>query len=162
LKRIWAPWRAEYVKKNKTINNNCVFCELSKENISSSSLVLYKSSSSFVIMNKFPYNNGHIMVIPNSHSSSFSYLNDNEYLDLSMLLKKSMQIINIVFNPQAINIGMNVGKEAGAGIYEHIHYHIVPRWSGDTNFMPIIAETKVISEHLKFTYDKLIKEFNNL
>jgi len=162
LKRIWAPWRAVYIKKDKNLNNNCVFCQLSKEAISYNSLILYKTKFSFVIMNKFPYNNGHIMVIPNTHTDNFNNLSEDEYIDLAMLLKKSINIIKTTLNPQALNIGMNLGKEAGAGIYEHIHYHIVPRWNGDTNFMPIIAETKVISEHLNSTYDKILEGFNKL
>lgn len=162
MKRIWAPWRGEYIKKDKKINNNCVFCLLSLSDISSSSLVLYKSKSSFVIMNKYPYNNGHIMVIPNMHTDCFTKLSQEEYIDLSVLLKEAINVIKKTLNPQAVNIGMNLGKEAGAGIFEHIHYHIVPRWNGDTNFMPIIAETKIISEHLNNTYDKILDGFKKL
>jgi ATP adenylyltransferase len=160
LKKIWAPWRGEYLKKDK--KNYCVFCYLSQSKLSKENLVLYKTKHSYVVMNKFPYNNGHILVIPNSHIDSFDNLNEKEYLDLSYLLKQSIAIVKDTINPQAINIGMNLGKEAGAGIYDHLHYHVVPRWDGDTNFMPIIAETKLISEHLNTTYDKLYLGFKNL
>ena len=162
MKKIWAPWRGEYIKGEKKVDNKCVFCELSKSEISNKTLVLYKSKFSFVLMNKFPYNNGHVMVIPNKHTDSFDLMNEDEYFDLSKLLKDSIKIIQVAFQPQACNIGMNLGKVAGAGIDEHLHYHIVPRWNGDTNFMPILAETKIISEHLDYSFDKLIKEFNNL
>lgn len=162
MKKFWAPWRGVYLKSEKKIAGNCVFCELANSSVSSSSLVLYKSEYSFVLMNKFPYNNGHIMVIPKKHTADLEALTEAEYSDLSTLLRSSVKIVKEVFMPNACNIGMNLGKEAGAGIFEHLHYHIVPRWNGDTNFMPIFAEVKVISEHLEYSYNKLIVGFNKL
>lgn len=162
MKKIWAPWRGVYLKGEKKIDGNCVFCELADSKISKESLVLYKSKYSFVLMNKFPYNNGHIMVIPTKHTDTLEDFTETEYTDLAFLLKSSVRIVKEIYNPNACNIGMNLGKEAGAGIFEHLHYHIVPRWNGDTNFMPLFAEVKIISEHLEYTYNKLIEGFNKL
>lgn len=162
MKKLWAPWRGEYVRSAKKVDGDCVFCELAKSKISSESLVLYKTKNSFVVMNKFPYSSGHIMVIPILHVDSFDSMSEAQYIDLSNLLKNSIRIVKEVYTPQACNIGMNLGKESGAGIYKHLHYHIVPRWNGDTNFMPILAETKVISEHMLCSYEKLLRGFSKL
>lgn len=162
MKKIWAPWRGEYIKGDKKKNGNCVFCELTNCEVNKDSLILYKSQHSFVLMNKYPYNNGHIMVIPKKHTDALEELNEAEYSDLSFLLRSSVKIIKETFQPNACNLGMNLGKEAGAGIFEHLHYHIVPRWNGDTNFMPIFAEVKIISEHLEYSYNKLIVGFKKL
>lgn len=122
-------------------------------------LLLYFTEHSFVVMNKYPYNNGHIMVVPKKHTDSPEKLSEQEYTDLSKVLKLSLSVIKAVYNPQGCNIGMNLGKVAGAGVDEHIHYHIVPRWNGDTNFMPVFTEVKVIPEHIETSYDRILEGF---
>lgn len=160
--RIWAPWRGDYITTANATNTPCFLCELAKSSPSQKNLLLYSTTNSIVVMNKYPYNNGHIMVVPKKHVSSFENLSDNEYKDLSDLLKLSTKVINNVFNPQGCNIGMNLGKTAGAGLDDHIHYHIVPRWNGDTNFMPVFTDIKVISEHITVSYDRILKGFTEV
>ena len=110
-------------------------------------------------MNRFPYTNGHLMVVPNRHVASIEELDEGEMLELMALLKKSILILKMALKPNGFNVGMNIGREAGAGIEDHIHFHIVPRWNGDTNFMPILVETKVVPEYLEKTYERLISFF---
>ncbi|MEO0224932.1 MAG: HIT domain-containing protein [candidate division WOR-3 bacterium] len=160
---LWAPWRFKYVA-NVNDKSECPFCEKPKKEPSLENLVLYKSKFSFIILNLFPYNTGHLMVAPYKHTSEISSLTDEEWLDITKLLNLSVEIIKEVYKPQGFNIGMNIGRIAGAGIEEHVHIHIVPRWAGDTNFMPIISQTKVIPESLEDTYKKLsdcLKKYEN-
>ncbi|MBN1114286.1 MAG: HIT domain-containing protein [Oligoflexia bacterium] len=160
MERFWAPWRGEYITgsvNEKT--GQCILCGLAGEKPSKKNLVLFKNDKVYVVMNKFPYNNGHIMVVPNQHVDTLSALPGEDYISLSAVLKKSVEIINRVYKPEGCNIGMNIGRAAGAGIDSHIHYHVVPRWNGDTNFMPVFSEVKVISEHFVTTYEKLSEEF---
>jgi len=156
---LWAPWRFKYIE-NVNNKGECIFCSKPKEEPSSNNLVLYKSKFSFIIMNLFPYNTGHLMVAPYKHTSKITDLTDEEWLDIKKLIDLCIKIIEEVYKPQGFNIGMNLGRIAGAGIEEHIHIHIVPRWAGDTNFMPIISNTKVIPESLEDTYNKLKNKLN--
>jgi ATP adenylyltransferase len=126
------------------------------------SLVVYKSKHSFVMLNLFPYNSGHLMVIPYRHMSDIDELNDEEFGDITKLIKLSKKALTIAMKPQGFNIGANLGKAAGAGIDQHIHFHILPRWIGDTNFMPAIGEVKVISQDLLETKKELVKVFNEI
>ena len=160
--RIWAPWRGEYIVEANKPRGKCFFCDLVSVKPSSENLMVYSTNSSFVVLNKFPYNNGHIMVVPKKHVENFDKLSAPEYRDLADLLKLSLRVINNVFSPQGCNVGMNLGKAAGAGIDDHIHYHIVPRWNGDTNFMPLFTDVKVISEHITASYDKILKGFTEV
>lgn len=163
MNRMWAPWRGEYITNPLSMHpDKCIFCELSSLEPSKENLVVYNGKEGFVVMNKYPYNNGHIMVIPKKHADSFDKLSDQEYNSLSKLLKLSVKVIHHVYKPQGCNIGMNIGRASGAGVDSHIHYHIVPRWNGDTNFMPLLSEVKIISEHILTTYDKLIKGFSEV
>ena len=160
--RIWAPWRGEYIIEANKPKTKCFLCDLVELKPAVDNLVVYNTASSFVVLNKFPYNNGHIMVVPKKHVETFDKLSDIEYSDLAELLKLSVRVINNVYEPQGCNIGMNLGKVAGAGIDDHIHYHIVPRWNGDTNFMPVFTDVKVISEHIATSYDKIMKGFKEV
>ena len=163
MDRFWTPWRGEYIEKSITeTNDGCVLCDLVDVEPSKSNLVVYSNKVSYVVMNKYPYNNGHVMIVPNKHVDSFEQLSDEEYQNLAMLLKKTIKVIQNVYSPQGCNVGLNLGRAAGAGLHEHIHYHVVPRWNGDTNFMPVFSEVKVISEHIHSTYDKLYKEFKEV
>ena len=160
MKRLWAPWRMEYIKKPK--EKECLFCRVIREDNDRENLVLYRSEKAFIILNKYPYNNGHLMIAPYKHTPTPLDLDESEDRDISNLIKLCIKILDMTMKPQGYNIGANIGKAAGAGIEEHYHIHIVPRWVGDTNYMPIIAETKVIVEHLYQTYDKLKEALSSL
>ncbi|MBI5049100.1 MAG: HIT domain-containing protein [Deltaproteobacteria bacterium] len=159
MKQIWAPWRAEYIHGRRL--SRCIFCKEHSED-DKRELVLYKGDCAAVMMNKFPYTNGHLLVYPWKHTSSLEDIAEEETSELFELIKGSVSILKKEMNPGGFNIGMNLGKDAGAGIEEHLHFHIVPRWNGDTNFMPVISETRVMPEHLQFTYDKLFPYFQKL
>lgn len=154
MKVLWAPWRMAYIARDR--EQGCLLCSKLKGRDDRGNLILCRSSHSFVILNRFPYTSGHLMVAPNRHVASLDELNEGEMVELMALLKQSMLILKRALKPDGFNVGMNIGKVAGAGIDDHIHFHIVPRWNGDTNFMPVLVETKVMPEYLEKTYDKLI------
>ncbi len=154
MERLWAPWRIGYILSDKK-EDGCVFCNAFNAENDEEKLVLYRSKHAFIIMNLYPYNAGHIMVVPNRHLDSPLKLTEEEQLDLFKLVNKGIEAIQKVMKPDGFNLGMNLGRAAGAGIDDHIHIHIVPRWSGDTNFMSTVSDTKVISEALKETYFKI-------
>lgn len=159
MKHLWAPWRMEYILKRK--NTDCIFCNSIQERKDQENFVLVRTPLSFVMMNRFPYSYSHLMVSPIRHVKHLHEMDPSEQLDLIGLLTQSMRIIEKVCNAEGFNVGVNLGKAAGAGFEDHLHVHIVPRWDGDMNFMPILADTKVISEHLKETYDRLVVHFND-
>ncbi len=160
---LWAPWRMEYILKAKDgSEEGCIFCNRVEQTRDRENLILYRSQHAFVIMNRFPYNNGHLMVVPYRHSGNLLDLEPPEHQDLFALLQLSVKALEAVMNPHGYNIGMNLGRVAGAGIEDHLHFHIVPRWNGDTNFMPIIGDTKVVSEALDKTYEKLVEAIHQL
>ncbi len=140
----------------------CVFCQQKDEGISDKTLVLHIGKFSMAVLNKFPYNSGHMLILPNRHEGDILKLSDDEYFDLNTLLKKSIAIVKKVFLPGAINIGVNMGADAGAGLPGHLHYHIVPRWKGDTNFFPIISKSKVLPSTLETVYSKLSPHFKDM
>lgn len=162
---LWAPWRMKYIQNvDKVDDNECIFCKkpsLPKEK-DRDNLLLFRGKKCFVLMNLYPYNNGHLMIIPYLHTSDILSLDKETSGELWELLCKSREILTKSINPDAFNIGMNIGRVAGAGIDQHIHMHIVPRWNGDTNFMPAIGKTKVISQSLEDTYDTLYPYFQEL
>ncbi len=157
MKNLWAPWRMKYIKSLSKKNEGCIFCNALRSSDDKKNYVLHRSENSFIILNIFPYNTGHLMVVPNKHTSNLADLDDDELLDLMKMTKLALRILKEEYNPDGFNIGANIGRVAGAGIEEHFHIHIVPRWNGDTNFMPVIAETKVIPESLDETYERLYK-----
>jgi len=157
LKHLWAPWRMEYILKEK--NKGCIFCEIPKENQDKENYVLYRGKFCFVILNTYPYNNGHIMISPYDQIKNLEELNRDTINELMSLCQKSISVLKEKMNPQGFNIGANIGKVGGAGILEHVHLHIVPRWQGDTNFMPVISDTKVMPQYLSETYDLLKAAF---
>lgn len=150
---LWAPWRMEYILGDK--ERGCVFCSRLKQDDDRRNLVLHRSKRAFVIMNRYPYNNGHVMVVPNRHISNLEEQSEEEALDMARLLSRSIEIIKAKMNAEGLNLGMNLGRVGGAGIEEHIHYHLVPRWLGDSSFMAAVGETRVIPQHLMETYDLL-------
>jgi len=154
MERLWAPWRMSYILSQRS--NGCIFCEKPRENKDKENYILSRDKHGFAILNAFPYNNGHLMIAPYRHVPNIEDLSDEEFLSIFSLLKRWVEVIKMELKPDGFNIGMNIGKAAGAGIEGHIHIHVVPRWIGDVNFMPVISETKVISEHLDVTYEKLV------
>lgn len=158
---IWAPWRMEYIKQNKK-DKGCFLCRVIKSKNDRKNFILYRGKNVFVILNIFPYNNGHIMVVPNRHTGAIEEIKEEEEKEIFLLLKASVKILKEVLNPAGFNIGINLGEVAGAGVAGHIHFHIVPRWKGDTNFMPVISNTKVISQSLNELYGLLYPEFEEL
>lgn len=151
---LWAPWRIHYIKNTRR-EKGCIFCTKPSESDDQGNLILYRGRHAFIIMNRYPYNNGHLMVVPFQHTASLEDLPDPVRLELMALLDLSQKALGEVMHPQGFNIGMNIGRLAGAGIEEHLHFHVVPRWGGDTNFMPVIGHTKVISEALEETWEQL-------
>ena len=159
--KLWAPWRISYITGEKK-DEGCIFCTKPKQDNDKENLILYRGNYSFVIMNLFPYNNGHLMVVPYRHLSAFEDFTDDEMLEIMKNSAMMIKVLKAVMKPEGFNTGFNIGKCSGAGIDDHLHFHIVPRWTGDTNFMPVIGETKVISEHIEETYDKLYKKLREL
>ena len=157
---LWAPWRMEYILGEK--EKGCIFCNRVQMQNDRDNLILERGELCFVIMNRFPYNNGHVMVVPYRHTGDITVLNENEMCDVMAWLQKSVRALEIAFNPHGFNLGMNIGKVAGAGIDDHLHFHIVPRWEADTNFMPIVSRTKVVSEALFDSYDKIKAAFQEV
>ena len=154
---LWAPWRIDYILSEK--EKGCIFCNKPKEDNDFENLILFRGIYSFVIMNRYPYNSGHLMVVPYRHISQLENLDDKEMLEVNKILRFSISILKKIMNPDGFNIGINLGKAAGAGIDEHLHYHIVPRWVGDTNFMPVFSDTRVVPQTLQDTYMNLKESF---
>ena len=161
MKQIWAPWRMAYVDQSAR-ENGCIFCRKYQERDLRAALVLTQTSHSLIMLNKYPYNNGHLLLAPKRHESNLSNLSMEEYADLNEALRRSVEIIGKVLNPGGFNLGVNLGKCAGAGVEDHLHWHVVPRWEGDTNFMPVVAETRVMPQHLLDSYDRLHAHFQCL
>jgi ATP adenylyltransferase len=144
------------VSKKKELG--CLFCKIAKQKEDKKNYIVLRSKHCFVVLNRFPYNNGHLLIAPYKHTAKLEQLNDQETLDIYKITIKMKKIIQKILHPSGFNIGFNLGEVAGAGITDHIHLHLVPRWSGDTNFMPILSETKIISQSLSDLYNKLKKE----
>jgi ATP adenylyltransferase len=161
MKVLWAPWRMAYIK-NARKPAKCIFCVKPKEQRDARNLLLHRGRHGLVMMNLFPYNSGHLLVAPYAHVRSLEQLSDEVALDLLHLTTLSLKVLRAEIKPEGFNIGVNLGRVSGAGIEAHVHLHIVPRWNGDTNFMPLFAETRVMPEHLQATYRKLLARFNKL
>ncbi len=157
MKAVFAPWRMEFLAGKK--EKGCVFCNRINRKKDRPDLILYRGKYSFVILNKYPYNSGHLMVVPNRHIASFEILTPEERCEIFDLLAKTEGAIRRAMKPQGFNIGANLGKAGGAGIEDHLHFHVIPRWLGDTNFWPVISETKSMPLHLRTTYDLLKKHW---
>jgi len=154
-KTLWAPWRLEYIKQAGE-QTECVFCEEAAGNLAEGETLLVRMGAAAVaILNKYPYSSGHLMVAPRRHVSSLAELTDEEALEIHRLAVAAIGALDRVYGPGGFNLGWNLGHIAGAGIADHVHLHVVPRWSGDTNFMPVLADVKVLPEHLLETRDRL-------
>lgn len=162
MEKIWAPWRKAYIRPKKKRRSGCLFCRLLASSNDRAHYIIKRTSKSFSILNIFPYNNGHMMILPKRHVDSLAKLTNREKLDLLDLCDSMVNALKRALKPQGFNLGVNMGKAAGAGIPKHFHLHIVPRWSGDTNFMPIVGDTKIISESLESVYDQLLKSSPNM
>lgn len=158
---IWAPWRIDYIL-GKEREPGCIFCTKPASAEDEENLIVHRARGAYTIMNKFPYNNGHVLVLPYRHVSDICLLSTEENSLLVQEVTRSIQALRTVMNPDGFNIGINLGVVAGAGIAEHVHYHVVPRWNGDTNIMPVLADVRVIPQHLRETRQKLSEAFLQL
>ena len=161
MDRLWSPWRLEYVTGDKKPVTGCVFCEAPRLP-DLDSLIVFEGVTCYVVLNKYPYNNGHLMVVPYRHVASLTLLEPAELHELADLTQRSEAALREAYEPQGINIGINLGRPAGAGILEHLHVHAVPRWTGDANFMTVIGETRVLPEDLAATAQRLRPVFEKL
>lgn len=161
MKNLWAPWRMEYILSDGN-EEGCILCPGSDRSRDEERLILYAGSLSMIIMNKYPYNNGHLLVAPVRHVSGLADLDHDEMLDLLSKVRQSTEILKGLMNPEGFNVGLNLGRVAGAGVEDHLHFHIVPRWNGDTNFMTVFGDVRVIPEHIKETYKKLRQKFQGI
>lgn len=161
MDQIWAPWRMEFILRGG-VHTECFLCQKPKENNDTSNYILYRGKKNYILLNAYPYNPGHLMVAPYRHIGNLEETEDDELKEHFELVRLGVKLLKLTAKPAAFNIGMNLGKIAGAGLDDHIHTHIVPRWQGDTNFMPVVAETRVISEALAQTYQKLFKGMKDL
>jgi ATP adenylyltransferase len=157
---LFRPDRKTYVRSGPNADK-CVFCNSAHQDISFETLCLRKTKFSQVLLNKYPYNSGHLLILPLRHEADLTQLSTEEYIDLHAELKLAIEALKSVYTPQAINVGMNMGAVSGAGIPDHIHYHAIPRWTGDLNFFPLIANTKVVIESLEESYEKLLRFYRN-
>ncbi|MEA2102055.1 MAG: HIT domain-containing protein [Thermodesulfobacteriota bacterium] len=153
MKNIWAPWRAEYILKDKK-DSKCIFCEAARKN---DPLIIDRKTLCFSIMNRFPYTSGHCMVLPYRHTGDITTLSAEENMEMTSMVQSVIEAIRQTMNPDGFNVGCNMGSASGAGIEDHIHIHIVPRWNGDVNFMPVLSDVHMISEHIDKTKDKIKK-----
>jgi len=156
---LWAPWRMGYVSGSEARSGGCIFCDLPQAPDPRESLVLRADVDFVTLLNRFPYNSGHLMVAPRRHTADLGALGSAEYGALMDGVRAAAGVLERVLAPDAMNIGLNLGRDAGAGVTDHLHWHVVPRWNGDTNFMPVIAEVKVLPQHLAASWDQLRPHF---
>jgi ATP adenylyltransferase len=158
--RIWAPWRLRYVK-NARKSDDCIFCSKPTEGADRETLIVHRGERCFVILNLFPYTNGHLMVAPFAHLGRFQEIEPEVTAEIVALAQRAMGVLEEVYEPEGFNVGLNQGRVAGAGVEGHIHLHVVPRWAGDNNYMPVIAETRVMPQSLEESYDALLEGFSS-
>ncbi len=159
-KTLWAPWRSTFVLAKK--EKGCIFCKRQKMRDSIDNLIVHRGRKVFVIMNKFPYNSGHLLIVPNRHVGLIEKLTPEESVEFFEMTRTAVTVIKRALKPASLNLGMNLGRSSGAGVPGHLHMHIVPRWIGDTNFMPVVGQTKVVSVPLEPIYEKLRHEFGKI
>lgn len=165
MEKLWSPWRSNYIDSfnQEKKSNGCIFCDAINQDVNDEdSLKIFDNKFCYAILNLYPYNSGHLMIVPKRHVSDLHQLDEKEISEMMATLKLSMKALDMVMKPQGYNFGANLGKAAGAGIDDHIHFHLVPRWNGDTNFMPVLGETKIISQDLIQTKKNLIEAIKKI
>jgi ATP adenylyltransferase len=156
---LWAPWRIEYIRGEK--EKGCFLCRMLAEENDRGNLILFRGETCAVVMNRYPYTSGHLMVCPQRHTADFADLTGQEDREMCELTRRAVSALRTTMQPEGFNLGVNLGSAAGAGLKDHLHRHIVPRWTGDTNFMAVIGDTHVVPESLAATYDLLLEQFKN-
>lgn len=154
MDHLWSPWRYRYITEAHT-KTACVFCDIAASTDDAANLVLHRSEHNFLVLNRYPYSSGHLMIVPYQHAGSLTAVPSETTAEMMALMRRCEQMLSEVYKPDGLNLGMNIGASAGAGIAGHIHMHMLPRWSGDANFMTTVAETRVLPEDLAVTYSKL-------
>lgn len=159
--RLWAPWRMQYVEAHKEASgpSGCIFCDKPAEDRDEENLIVHRGEHAYVILNGFPYNNGHVMVVPYKHVAEYQALDAASRAEVGELTALTIEVLSTCYSPGGFNVGINQGAAAGAGIAAHLHQHVVPRWAGDTNFMPVVADTRVLPEALTSSYEKIHAAF---
>ena len=157
---LWTPWRYRYVSEARNVTG-CVFCDLPAANRDEESLIVLRGANTFVILNRYPYTSGHVMIVPFAHTADFPGLDTATTAEIMLLAQRVQAALEGVYHPDGFNLGMNLGRSAGAGIADHLHLHLLPRWNGDTNFMTTVSETRMQPEELSTTYAKLRKALNS-
>ena len=160
MNHLWSPWRMEYIENDKE-ENGCVFCNVQALTDGTENLIAHRGEHAYVILNRFPYTSGHLMVIPFEHKSNLEELDPATRAEMMELTSRCTTILKNIYRPQGFNVGVNIGEAAGAGVLGHVHIHIVPRWMGDTNFMSAIGETRVLPESLEDTYTRVQAAFQS-
>jgi ATP adenylyltransferase len=157
MDHLWSPWRMPYLRNEDSLPptgpRGCIFCDLPAQDNDRDNLIVRRGEHAYVILNRYPYNNGHLMVVPYAHVPNFEALDDDTLAEIMRLSNQAQAALRAMYDPHAFNLGANIGRPAGAGIADHVHMHIVPRWSGDTNFMTAVSGTRVIPEDLRETFD---------
>ncbi len=161
MKQMWAPWRIDYIL-DEDREDGCIFCKKAASDKDEENLIVHRADDGYIMMNKYPYNNGHLLVIPYKHVPDICELSADENSSLTQGVCRSIEVLRSVMKAEGFNIGINLGAVAGSGMDDHVHYHVVPRWNGDTNIMPVLADVKVIPEHLRSTYRKLKERFSTM
>ncbi len=162
MDNLWAPWRMQFIEDLRDNPGGCFLCEYAQAGDERERLVLCRLEHTYVVMNRYPYNNGHVLLVPKSHQGKLVDLTDDEHRELSYLNAQAVEILQEQLGAEGVNCGINIGRVAGAGIIDHVHLHVVPRWNGDNNFMPVLSETRSMPEYLENTYDKLVERFKKL
>jgi ATP adenylyltransferase len=153
MERLWTPWRMEYLTSEK--DDGCVFCNMLEAGDDRACHILHRGEHAFIVLNRYPYNNGHLLILPYEHVGTLETLDDAVLMEIMRLVNKSIAALRMTMSPDGFNIGVNLGKAAGAGVDDHVHVHVVPRWSGDTNFMAVLAGTRMVPEMLDSTCNRL-------
>jgi ATP adenylyltransferase len=163
--RLWTPWRRAFVEgaaDTRSYNDECFLCAAPAQHDDTANLIVMRSKSVFVLLNLYPYNTGHLLIVPYIHEGDLARLDPDIASEMMAITQRSVDVVHQVYKPDGFNVGMNLGKSAGAGVPDHLHIHLVPRWNGDTNFMPIVADTKVLPESLSETYARLQPVFRRV
>jgi len=162
MKQLWSPWRSRYIETLQHPKGGCECCRIDKINQDDKTFIVSRHKYNYVVMNLYPYNSGHLLIVPYEHVDDTTLLPPETLNEMMQLIQYSMKALKSAFSPAGFNVGLNIGAAAGAGITDHVHFHVVPRWKGDTNFLPVLGDTKLISQDLKESYEKVKSEFQKI